>query len=89
MKPTRRNVLKRAEEFNADVIIDGAWSELDVEIVAPEGHHWASDGVHALVGHQNDDEKRPDVWRDLLERMEDGVEPCDRGSSECRNWNGW
>lgn len=87
MKATRQNVIRIANRLQADVIIDDCWEELDVEIIAPAWHHWRCDGVHALVGHQNDGEPRSAVWADLLDRMADGIEPCEKTNPQCADWN--
>lgn len=78
---SRARVYKLAAKVGAEVRINNdATGNLDVEVVAPSGHHWDS-GVHALVCAQDVGEPAADVWRDLLDRMHEGLFPC---SERCK-----
>lgn len=49
---------------------------LDVEVTAPAGFCWQGSGLHCLVGSQWSGQKAADVWSDLFERMEWGIQSC-------------
>jgi len=81
---SKRQVIAMAAKLGAHATIDDNYEELDVEIEAPSGYHWAYSGVHALVAHQNDSDTRAMVWCDLIERMKYGIEQCDK---RCEFWS--
>ena len=48
-----------------------------ISIEAPAGHVWAGDSLHEMVASKWDDETKADLWADLAERMELGIEKCE------------
>jgi hypothetical protein len=79
-------MLKKLAEKHGATVREDAVGWLDCAIEAPEGHIWASDQVHELVGSTN---IGPKEWgwemrAELAKRMEQGVEPCSHG--ECEWW---
>ena len=87
MMTTRQDIRRAAKRVGAEVIVHRE-GPLDLEVVAPDGHHWQGEDVHALVACQHPGERVGEVYDDLLSRMR-GVEPCCRESRNCRDWNGW
>jgi hypothetical protein len=80
---SKTKVYALAARTGADVRINIAErGHLDVEVAAPAGRHWES-GVHALVGAQDTGESAEEVWRDVLDRMNEGLFPC---STRCSDW---
>lgn len=86
MTPKQR-VLKMAADLGAVVDQGRHLDGIEVTVTAPDGFHFAYSGVHELVSSQAPDECSVEVWRDLRERMNEGLEACD-GSENCLAWNG-
>ncbi len=55
-------------------------AQLEAWAWAPAGSQWVASGAHMLVGLG----AASDVWRDLSERMGEGVEPCTDKHCDCR-----
>jgi hypothetical protein len=73
----KTKVFQLAEELGACFTINST-DRLDVEVEAPRHKTWSCDpGVHCLVGSQWDGQSQAEVWADLLDRMQDGVEDCE------------
>jgi hypothetical protein len=80
----RKKVFALAKKLGARVDINCEdRGRLDVEVTAPKGFCWSDSGLHCLVGAQWPHERAEEVWKDLLERMGDGVETCDKPNSAC------
>ena len=79
MTPKRR-VEELAKKMGATV----SGESYSVTVDAPDGCHWADSGVHGMVC---------DSWKDALERMNWGLEKCDKdtcclwddGAGRCEN----
>lgn len=83
-KMARRKVMALAASLGATVKVQEIGRVYDVGVEAPEGHHWR-EGVHEFrsncyVGPWS----YAEVWTELLERMDGGVEPC---TGECEWWS--
>lgn len=80
----RRKVFALAKKLGArvDINCEGR-GYLDVEVTSPRGFCWSGSGLHCLVGSQWPNERAEEVWKDLFERMSDGVETCDDPHSFC------
>lgn len=68
----------------------GVWQ---YNIDAPQGYTWCSDhGLHSIVAwcYKGDRKWTEEMWKDALDRMEYGIEPCETKDCEfCsdENWN--
>lgn len=77
MEPTRANFIKKLTELGGSFeephppFYDG--QSYDMNVDAPVGQVWAGDDLHCFValGHT-----KPELWKDALDRMSMGVEPC-------------
>ena len=79
---TKRDVMRLAKRLGATVSINANPPRLDVGVEAPRGSNWSCDpGVHELVRCQWDDDTPADVWTDLWERMDLGIEFCIYGDA--------
>lgn len=85
---SKQKVLKLAEELGAEVESGGEGSSFEITVDAPDGFHWKGDGLHQLVESIWDNEKPESLWRDALERMQDGLEPCDYSEINCADTAG-
>jgi len=73
----KQKVLKLAKELGAEVDYYGSGVHFEVTVDAPEGFHWACDVITQIVGSIWDEDTPAMIWKDVLERMEYGLEPCD------------
>jgi hypothetical protein len=67
----RKQVVARAARYGATV----QEGEGIVFVDAPTRQLWEANGCHVLAAAWEPGEK-PSAWRDLLERMDYGLEPC-------------
>lgn len=79
MKTAKQQVLTLAERLNASIEYGdiGIGNVFEILIDAPDGWHWAGDGVHQVVESRWHNELIANLWQDALERIEYGLEPCD------------
>jgi hypothetical protein len=83
----KAKVYRLAKRLGAEVTINST-GRLDVHVEAPRHQTWSCDpGIHCLVGSQWDGQTQTEVWEDLFDRMQDGVEACE-GCAEgrCDYW---
>lgn len=81
---TKRNVMSLAKKLDARIEI-GSGHPFEIEAEAPKGHHWSCDpGVHVLVSSVWDDEMPADMWDDIGNRMDLGIEKC---FEDCEFWD--
>jgi len=83
MATYRQRVHKLASEIGASVEIDKTDYNFCVRVEAPINNHW-DDGLHEIVESQNAGFNTSELWKDVLERMSEGVEPC---NDECEWWD--
>lgn len=77
IRKQKRDVELRATKWHAELIINSPSPELDCELVAPYGHHWKNEDVHAFVGCTIDNGMTaPEAWGDLWDRCSEGPELC-------------
>ena len=76
--PGPRQAAQRLARKLGATITGSAEGKNGVEAEAPAGYAWKCEpGLHVLVSAPWDGDTPADVWRDLWERMDLGVEPCD------------
>lgn len=83
----KQEVLKAVEALGAQITFgrtDNGVFEILVD--APEGQHWACDGIHQLVESQWDKEPVGNLWQDALERISYGLELCDPDDPNCADF---
>lgn len=84
----KQKAMRLIEKHHA--ILSEGYTEITVE--APPGYVWSGSGLHELVASAGTEESRArlkllvnvpvrrltkeDLWADLSERMEGGIEPC-------------
>jgi hypothetical protein len=79
----RQKVFALAEKLGATIEDAGGPTWLHFNIDAPHGMTWKGDtGLHCLVAGQARGFDTRDMWRDALDRMSHGIEPCEAGD-EC------
>jgi hypothetical protein len=78
---TKQQVLALVAELGGEIEIRKGDGPFEIIIDAPDGKLWASDGLHCLVHSQWDDQPTIELWRDALERVRAGLEPCE--DDEC------
>ena len=72
---TKQRVYALAKKLGATIEYDT--EEPHVYADAPALFCWSCDpGLHGLVGVPEDDETMADVWKDVLGRMNYGIEKC-------------
>lgn len=80
---SKQKVMTLATKLGVEVISSGRGVHFEITVEAPEGYCW-EEGLHEFVESIWDDQKPEDLWKDLLERMSDGVELCKEG---CEYWS--
>lgn len=83
MATYKQQVMSLAEFLGAVVETQKTDSSFEILVEAPEGKHW-NEEVHELVCSQFSGFSTNDMWKEILERMQDGVESCHRGCE----WHG-
>ena len=67
-----------SRKLGAKIIEGAAFNSVEAE--APNGHCWRCEGgtgLHVLVACRWGYEPWPNVWRDLADRMDFGIQQCD------------
>jgi hypothetical protein len=82
MATTKQKMMELAAKLGATVDI-GSGRNFEVTASAPNGLHWKGDGLHQLVAQAVDAEPAELAWKDVLERMEGGLETCDPENPDC------
>lgn len=84
----KQKVMALAKKLGATVEHEGDKKRgmFEVTVEAPPGHHWVDEQVHELVCNRPwhvTGSPTTKVWEAILERMEDGIEPC---NDNCEWW---
>ena len=75
----RQMGLALVAKYGAKVISD---DKSEVEVEAPRGFCWSAEPtVHSLVSAKWDNDTHEDLWKDMADRMDYGVEKCE--NTEC------
>ena len=76
----RQKAFALAEKLGATIEDASGPTCLHFNIDAPHAMTWKGDpGLHCLVATQERGFDTRGMWRDALDRMSDGVEPCEAG----------
>jgi len=78
----KQEVFAMAEMIGANVEAGRDNTGFNIRVEAPKDNHW-DEGVHEIVAFQFSGFKTNELWREVLERMQEGTEPC---SCECEWW---
>ena len=78
---SKSKVLKLAKRLGANVVDDGGC----IFVEAPKGQTWAVDDgrLHNLGSNPGWDEGIAGAWKDLFERMQDGLRDCPINGCKC------
>ena len=76
MKATKRQLKKEAERHGAKLDFDSIGLETETTCEAPEGHHFAGNGVHSVVVGGGYIPRRWQQYAVILEDMKDGFTRC-------------
>lgn len=88
---TKAKAMAVAQRYGATVVDQSGVQEHYYCFDAPRGYIWKSDGIHILVASQY---RGPwgtaSMWKDIIDRMEYGIEPClDKDCEFCNDPSGW
>ena len=75
MTTLKQRVVSLAESLGAKVETQKTDTSFEILVEAPKGMHWDEE-VHELVCSQFSGFNTNDMWKEVLIRMQDGVEPC-------------
>lgn len=87
--PTLRDVRARVNALGATIHDMSDTRTISLRIDAPAGHHFADGQLHGINidASATTSAQRSDVYRDVLARLADGLDKCDRFNDDCLDAN--
>ena len=68
----KQKATRIAKRFGATIVV----RDDEILAIAPDDFHW-NDGCHEFVAWADFDESKDSLWKDLAERMAQGIFGCD------------
>ena len=80
---TKQQVEARAKALAVEIIAERRGRGFDIEMLAPDGQHFAGTGTHAVV---NNAPTAAQAWAGALSDITFGLEACDPADEGCSEW---
>lgn len=81
--PSTEKLLDLIKQTGSTLNLQKDWTDFDID--APDGQTWrCAHGLHSLIVAQWYDETLEEGYRDTVERMELGLEPCPYHKDTCQ-----